>query len=771
MIRLGLRLTVGGGREAAVRLVITAAAVALGVGLLLAALAGINALQAQNARGAWLSTPTSATPSGQQPAASAASVPSASSAASASSAGASASRAAADPVWMRVSFDYVGNQQIFRMDVAATGPHSPVPPGISALPGPGQYDASPALARLLRSTPADELGDRYPGHQAGTIGPSALPSPNSMIIVIGYSAAQLSHGQGAAEANSFATTVPGGNNVGGGDTTTIRFILVVVALALLFPVLIFIGASTRLAAARREQRFSAMRLAGATPRQVSVIAAVESLTAAVAGTAAGFGVFYLLRPVLATIPFTGEPFWTADLSLGVADILLVAVGVPVAAAIAARLALRRVRISPLGVSRRFTPPPPRIYRLIPLIAGIAELLYFVGRVPTAANGQILAFAPGFLLIIAGLVIAGPWLTMASSRLMAVRTRRPAALIASRRLADDPRAAFRAVSGLIVALFVGTVAVAALNTWDPASADGAGANAVLVAQLNRDSSPQNVAGGRGVQAPPSLLPATLAKLRSVRGVTSVAELHETPGSTGTGPNSPAGFWISCAQLSRLPALGHCAAGAAVASLPTSYLAKRGSVSATTTWPSAGISLRELQDTRVTRLLAGTDGSPGAVERARTALETVLPVHMLPPMPLGTAPSTSRSAEYAQLADVVIVGSLAIAGCGLAVSVAGGMAERKRPFSLLRLTGAPLGVLRRVVLFETAVPLVVIAVISAGAGLLATEIYARAQIHQSLRMPGTGFYLIVTVGLVAALLVIAATLPLLNRITGPETARNE
>jgi hypothetical protein len=45
MIRLGLRLTLGGGREAAARLVITAAAVALGVGLLLSSLAGINALR------------------------------------------------------------------------------------------------------------------------------------------------------------------------------------------------------------------------------------------------------------------------------------------------------------------------------------------------------------------------------------------------------------------------------------------------------------------------------------------------------------------------------------------------------------------------------------------------------------------------------------------------------------------------------------------------------------------------------------------------------
>ena len=52
MIRLGLRLTLRGGREAAIRLTLTAIAVALGVGLLLITLAGINALIAQNDRAA-----------------------------------------------------------------------------------------------------------------------------------------------------------------------------------------------------------------------------------------------------------------------------------------------------------------------------------------------------------------------------------------------------------------------------------------------------------------------------------------------------------------------------------------------------------------------------------------------------------------------------------------------------------------------------------------------------------------------------------------------
>jgi hypothetical protein len=56
MIRLGLRLTLSSGREAAVRLIVTAAAVALGVSLLLITLAGINATNTQNARSAWLNT-------------------------------------------------------------------------------------------------------------------------------------------------------------------------------------------------------------------------------------------------------------------------------------------------------------------------------------------------------------------------------------------------------------------------------------------------------------------------------------------------------------------------------------------------------------------------------------------------------------------------------------------------------------------------------------------------------------------------------------------
>ena len=122
-------------------------------------------------------------------------------------------------------------------------------------------------------------------------------------------------------------------------------------------------------------------------------------------------------------------------------------------------------------------------------------------------------------------------------------------------------------------------------------------------------------------------------------------------------------------------------------------------------------------------------------------------------------------------MVILVSLVIAGCSLAVSVTAGVNERKRPFSLLRLTGVPLRVLRQVVALEAAVPLLLIAVLSAATGLLAADLFLRSQLGESLRTPGPDYYVIVVTGLGAALGIIASTLPLIDRITGPETARNE
>ncbi len=63
MLRLGLRLTLRSGREAFVRLLITAAAVAVGVALLLGVLAEFHAFQANASQPCWSCTTGASVPS------------------------------------------------------------------------------------------------------------------------------------------------------------------------------------------------------------------------------------------------------------------------------------------------------------------------------------------------------------------------------------------------------------------------------------------------------------------------------------------------------------------------------------------------------------------------------------------------------------------------------------------------------------------------------------------------------------------------------------
>jgi FtsX-like permease family protein len=786
MIPLGLRLVVSGGRETITRLVILTIAVGLGVGLLLTAVAATNAVTSWNNRHAWYWTGSAWVPPG--PATGVA------------------------PLWWHPGSDIFDGQSIERFDVAATGSTSPVPPGLSRDPGPGQYYASPALAALIRATPADQLADRYPGHLAGTIGDAALPSPDSLVIVIGRTPAQLAHTPNSARVTSISTTVlgwplprteanPNGltyspPDPGGGKGAT-DLILSVVALAILAPVLIFIATATRLSAARREERFAAMRLVGATRKQVSLLAATESTAAGTLGMAIGFGIFFGLRIPVAGIPFIGQPFFPGELTLSLPDILAVAIGVPVFAAVAARLALRRVRISPLGVARRATPRPPRAWRMVPLLAGLAELGFWtVHGHPASVSGQVDAFASSFLLIILGLVIAGPWLTMVAARAMARWTSRPGTLIAARRLADDPRAAFRAVSGLVLALLVTTVAVVAITTQDAKNVTRWGTVAqsnVLTDQVANPSSDVSSPGANGaVTAPgPAAGAAALtAQLRGINGVQGVVVVHADQGLTipgtfddlGGSPGQgfspvPAGV-VSCSQLAAVPALGRCPAGASTVAFPETGFGPNGQLddSAVTaiTWPAANVHAARLDSLGVDAINVATNGTTPPVEQARTVLENARAYTGAgPPSTIAdlVAHDDSTNNSYQQLANVVILVSLPIAGCTLAAGIAAGLADRKRPFSLLRLTGARLATLRRVVALEGAVPLLSVAAVAIGTGFGAAAMYASEAQQHPMVPPGAAYYLLTGGGIVVSLGIIAATFPLLARITGPEVARNE
>ncbi|QKW22811.1 ABC transporter permease [Kitasatospora sp. NA04385] len=753
MIRLGLRLAVSGGREALLRLLVTAAAVAVGVGLLLTTLAAVNAVHTQNGRYAWINTSPTTVPADRE------------------AAGTAPEGNA--PLWWMTRRDTFRGQQIGRVDVAPTGPTTVLPPGVDRLPADGEYYLSPALAKLADATPPEQLADRFGGHRIGILGKDALPGPDSLVALVGDSPQELSAIHGAVEVTRILTTSPDrcDDCPIGIRSNGITLILTVATGALVFPLLILIGTATRLSATRRERRFAAMRLVGATPRQVSAISAVESALAAAAGVLLGFLPYLALRGRVAAVSLTGYRFYTSDLTLTLPQVAVVGLGVPLAAVVAARIALRRVRISPLGVSRRVTPKPPRAWRVVPLLAGLAELVFLLVRHPESTPGQVRGYLSAFGLIMTGILLSGPWLTGRAAALLARRTQRPAALIAARRLADNPTAGFRAVSGLVLALLVMTATIGIITTMTAERGRVEGGpqfDNVLLNGLSEDRTPEGLDRGAGPPAPPGLTAGLLA-VPGVRGTMLVHPLDEVV-PVHAGGETAASETVACPELEAVGVFGRCAPGAATAYLP-SVLAGFRDYSGTV-WPAAPYTAEQVAALPVVSVVVATDGSPAAVERARTMVDTAYPAsRQSRTLAEGRKESGAELQGFRQLAKVVVLATFPIAGCSLAVSVAAALGERKRPFSLLRLSGVPLAMLRRVVLMESAVPLLAVSALAIGTGLLAADLFLRSQLQYTLHSLGAGYYLAVAGGLAGALAVIGATLPLLRRITGPETARNE
>ncbi|HSX00340.1 MAG TPA: FtsX-like permease family protein [Patescibacteria group bacterium] len=761
MFGLGLRLAVQSGREALVRLAITALSVAIGVTILLALLANFHAFQITSKAPSWKNTVAT---NNSKPAAN-------------------------QLVWNYSESIYKG-RFIKQLSVAALGSQAPVPRGIDALPAPGQYYASPALAELIKTVPHDQLGDRYPGTEAGTIGRTALGNPDELAIIVGYTPKQLTLMPNTIRVDTISTAP-----VANGTTNMYRLSYGAGAIAMIIPLLILISTATRLAAARREERYAAMRLVGATPQQINIIAAIDSITSSLLGSLLGIGIFLLLQPTLANLSLSGARFFADYVTPTIWGYLGVLVVVPFAGVITSLFSLRRVRISPLGVSRKVTPRPPKAWRVLPLLIGIPILLYPLLKYKADANIGIVFI--GLVIIMAGLITGGSWLTMQLARLMSQLAPGAPSLLAARRIADNPAASFRSVSGLVLAVFVGTiigVVTPALHLYQSPGPD-AGLEKVLRIPLR--------SGMGGQQDNLTLADTTNIqnKLQAIAGA-DVVPVYRSPTfetfiekltaqSQRQGPPKdgsdniidpatvPKDSVIRCADLQRLPVLGTCPARASVAIGDTATLF--GSDTPVAINKNLPIITDHSQqvDTGTRALKINgflVKGDDNTLERMRTYMvahfATTIPEA---PQTFGEiAKARNNNVDNAQrivLAATAL--TVLVAACSLAVTIGGSMVERKRPFALLRLSGTPTSALYKVVLLESIVPLTIAAFVAIATGLGVAIPAAKALLPAgaSLPYPGALYYVTLGAGFTVSLLIILATLPLLGRITRPDDARFE
>ncbi|MDX6340068.1 MAG: hypothetical protein QOH87_206 [Trebonia sp.] len=739
MLRLGLQLSLRSGREAMVRLLITAAAVAVGVALLLGVLAEFHAFQANANQPCWSCTQGAPVP---------ATLPS------------------RGELWNN-SVDFYQDQTINRLDVAALGQHAPVPPGITQLPPAGDYYASPALAALLKTVPADQLGERFPGTMIGTIGQAALSGPGDLAIYIGHTPAQVGNIPGTQWVTSIGSA-PGQEVF----SPFFRYAFGVGVLAVVFPMLVLISTATRLAANRREERFAALRLVGGTPGDVRIVATVEAVLSGFIGAVLGTGIFLLVRPALAGAALVGTQYFESELTPTAAGYVAMLIGVPIAAAIAALVSLRRVQVSPLGVTRRATPKPPTFWRLIALVIGVGVFVYGLSK--TTRDGIGAPAYPGLILTMIGLVIAGPWLTAQAARLFGRSARGSSALLAARRLADNPKGAFRAVSGLTLAVFLGTMVgliVPALNATEATPTAGALSN-ILLGQIGLPTA----AGQQLISGIGAIPGATVYPLYSTGGTSLDIQGHGYVGQSDIA--------VSCAVMREIAVLGQCAPG--VKAVQTTDDSLFGDNPMFNTKPIVGASdpayTGNLTTLPLQTVLVRVN-SPTTLERVRTYLAVNAPPQVggdkenspTPPRTFGETLQIrlDRASTFEKIMYAAVALTLIVAGCSLAVAVGGGLVDRKRPFTLLRVSGTQVSVLSRVVLFEAAVPLVAAIVVAAGIayGTSLMAFLRLAPVGTAIPQLGRDYYTIMGIGLVVAFGVITVTLPLLRRMTAPSTIRFE
>ena len=167
---------------------------------------------------------------------------------------------------------------------------------------------------------------------------------------------------------------------------------------------------------------------------------------------------------------------------------------------------------------------------------------------------------------------------------------------------------------------------------------------------------------------------------------------------------------------------------------------------------------------------TDGTPAAVNRVRTQAANLVPNALIHTQQDRIDTDAFFFDSLEQLQRLVWYFVLLVAACSLTVGMLAGVIERRRPFALLRASGLRLGELRQVVFLETAAAMLVTAAVGVGLGLASS--YAVALFGDMVwTWPDAGVFAIVGVGVLAALILSAMALPLLDAATRYDAVRYE
>ncbi|MEV4431786.1 FtsX-like permease family protein [Streptomyces sp. NPDC049585] len=761
-LAMGARFAVTGGRAGWLRTALTAAGVGIGVALLLVLAALPEAVDAREARQV------------------------------ARHGGASAPLTAPGARTMLIQqtdTEYRG-RRIEGSLVRPEGPKAPVPPGVAALPRPGEMVVSPALKDLLDSPAGALLRERLPHRVTGTIAAEGLVGPDELLyyassdkLAVHYYLPTDPH-----RIDSFGhdRAVPPPND-------DVKVLGGLACAVVLLPVGVLIATAARFGGERRDRRLAALRLLGADSRTTRRVAAGEALAGALFGLVVGGGLFLLLRQGGPSVRLDRVGIFPADLLPSLSSAVVIAVAVPLVTVAVSLFALRDVAIEPLGVVRG-APRRRRLWwrPLLPL-AGLVLLVGIATNVLDlyVAGYKWLLVPAAAVLVLLGVTALLPWLVQAVvGRLQGGA---PAWQLAVRRLQLDSGPASRAVVGILVAV-AGAVSVQMVfdgaRAVETTSGGGAAARSVYVSTgpgtgERTRSYVERFRGIEGVRAVAGHITATvdtvgtkgygrmtiadcdsarvLAKVDACRDgdVFLVTERPGTrpfsvrPGMEVTVRDGRSGGepWTVPASARVVDPQAPDGLGYAVTGILATPSAVRTDV-------------RDAQARITVRL---DPGAPDAVERVRNTVATIDPAALV--IDTGTV-SGVRDSDYVSLLRLLPAGTaltLALIAASLTLATVEQLGERRSALSVLAAFGAGRSVVVWSVVWQTAVPVVLGMLLAVAFGLgLGRLVMTMTPLRVA---DWFGFVPIVGTGLGVVALVTLAALPALWRMMRPDGLRAE
>lgn len=701
-------------------------------------------------------------------------------------------------------FPYAG-QLVTGNYLAALRGTPALPPGLSAFPPVGALVVSPALESLLSLPAGAGLRPQIQGVVIGLIGDDGLTSPTDLRFYRGISptnAAKI----GSSDTRNITDWAWGNRpqlNLGpyynsGSNNRYFQLLVTAGAALVLVPLTIFVLIMSRLGAATRELRFAAIRLMGASARQLTTLIAGETLVAAALGSVLGGLGFLLARLAARWLTIGGEGFFPSDLRPGTSTALVVLLGVPFAAVAAGVLGSRSAVQDPLAASRPSSPPRPRLWwRLVIVAAGVGLTAVPFGLADLFdSDFGLVFFAGAVVLVLLGVPLLLPLiLSVVLGRLG--HSGSVARQLALRHLQLNAGSSARVVSGASIVL-AGAIALQSLlvigtplPTGDTMSANHRGSYRVHV------DSP-TIADVTGITA-------------RINGSGQFFDIRGGAFLDLSTPSGDVGFEVyvgDCAQILTNTGIADChdgdafaVSGEAVAAPGTRWVPNGVKSDAAFMTIPDGIKRATMDPPKI----GATDFAPDVVmtigalgPQAAQLLQSgfvsllvrpvVADVESLQQLRSALADLTWRvqvssfdevlpTSGRAQLTATIQLGllvagllTLLVAAAGLVLVATEQLARRRRALTLLVASGVPRSVVGRSIMIAIALPAVIGAALAILVGL-GLSAYLQLSMVGAVSIDPLAILVFAGTELAAVLSVTAATLPAVRRLTRLESLRTE